>query len=84
LIVNGLAHRSAMPVVLQGLLCAPVTPDPGPAISSYDVNAAFMSSQPHESGIHAVWPGAGGVSVTEVRFRCVLRARHERTTINLG
>jgi hypothetical protein len=28
---------------------------PGPAISSYDLNAAFMSSQPHEGGIHAVW-----------------------------
>jgi hypothetical protein len=27
-----------------------------------------MSSQPHESGIHAVWPGAGEASVTEVPF----------------
>ena len=25
--------------------------------ASYDMNAAFMSFQPHESGIHAVWPG---------------------------
>jgi hypothetical protein len=33
------------------------------------MNAAFMSSQPHESGIHAVWSGAGEVSVTEVRFK---------------
>jgi len=33
------------------------------------VNAAFMSFQPHESGIHAVWPDAGEGSVTEVRFR---------------
>jgi hypothetical protein len=38
------------------------------------MNAAFMSFQPHESGIHAVWPGAGEGSVTEVRFRCVLRS----------
>jgi hypothetical protein len=22
---------------------------------AYDVNAAFMSCQPHDSGIHAVW-----------------------------
>jgi len=36
------------------------------------MNAAFMSSQPHESGIHAVWPGAGKASVTEVSFRGVL------------
>jgi hypothetical protein len=47
------------------------------------------------SGIHAVWSGAGGVSVTEVGFRRVPRlaatrerttmrpaARRERTTIN--
>jgi hypothetical protein len=33
------------------------------------MNAAFMSFQPHESGIHAVWLGAGEASVTEVRFR---------------
>jgi hypothetical protein len=48
------------------------------------MDAAFMSSQPHESGIHAVWPGAGGASVTKVRFRCPLRlvARRERATIN--
>jgi hypothetical protein len=32
------------------------------------VDAAFMSFQPHESGIHAVWPGAGEAGVTEVRF----------------
>jgi hypothetical protein len=45
-----------------------------------------MSFQPHESGIHAVWPGAGEASVTEARFRRALRlvARRERTTINLG
>jgi len=35
------------------------------------VNAAFMSFQPHESGIHAIWSGAGEASVTKVRFRCV-------------
>jgi hypothetical protein len=40
--------------VPQSLLCTPVTPDPGPVTSSYDLNAAFMSFQPHESGIHAV------------------------------
>jgi hypothetical protein len=50
------------------------------------VNAAFMSFQPHDSGIHAVWFGAGEASVTEVRFRCAPQARgeRERTTINLG
>jgi hypothetical protein len=32
------------------------------------VNAAFMSFQARESGIHAVWPDAGEGSVTEVRF----------------
>jgi hypothetical protein len=32
------------------------------------MNAAFMSFQPHESGIHAVWSGAGGASVTKVPF----------------
>jgi hypothetical protein len=37
------------------------------------VNAAFMSFQPHESGIHAVWPGADEDSVTKVRFRCTPR-----------
>jgi hypothetical protein len=31
---------------------------------SYDVDAAFMSFQPHESGIHIVLSGAGEVSVT--------------------
>jgi hypothetical protein len=33
------------------------------------VNAAFTTFQPRESGIHAVWPGAGGASVTKVGFR---------------
>jgi hypothetical protein len=33
------------------------------------MNAAFMSFQPRESGIHAVWSGAGEGSVTEVRLR---------------
>jgi hypothetical protein len=33
------------------------------------MNAAFMTFQPRESGIHAVWPGAGEASVTKVRFR---------------
>jgi hypothetical protein len=48
-------------------LVPPVTPDPGPALSFNGMNAAFMSFQPRESGIHAVWSGAGGSSVTEVR-----------------
>ena len=43
LIVNGRAHRAAVPVVPQSLSCTPVTADPGPALSSYDMNAAFMS-----------------------------------------
>jgi hypothetical protein len=48
------------------------------------MNAAFMPFQPRESGIHAICPGAGEASVTEVRFRCAPRpvARRERTTIN--
>jgi quercetin 2,3-dioxygenase len=45
-------------VVPQSLLPTPVTADPDPAIPSYDMNAAFMSSQLRESGIHAV--GSGG------------------------
>jgi hypothetical protein len=50
------------------------------------MNAALMSFQAHESGIHAVWSGAGEVSVTEVRFRCTPRAvaRRGRTRINLS
>jgi hypothetical protein len=36
-------------------------------------NAAFMSSQPRDSGIHALRSGAGEASVTEVRFRCAPR-----------
>jgi hypothetical protein len=60
-----------------------VTAGTASAPSSHDMNAAFMSFQPHESGIHAVWPGAGEVRGTEVCFRCALRAvaRRERTTI---
>jgi hypothetical protein len=45
-----------------------VTADPSPLVYSYVVNAAFMSFLPHEGGIHAVWPGAGEASVTEIRF----------------
>ena len=43
-----------------------------------------MSFQPYESGIHAVWPGAGEARGTEVCFRCAPWpvARRERTTIN--
>jgi hypothetical protein len=39
------AHRTVMPVVPQSLLSAPVTASPGPAASSYDMDAAFMSFQ---------------------------------------
>jgi hypothetical protein len=63
------ARRAAVPVVPQSLSCTPVTAGTGPAISSYDVDAAFMSFQPREGGIHAVWSGAGEASVTKVRFR---------------
>jgi hypothetical protein len=75
-----------VPVVPQSLSCATVTTDAGSAGPFYDMNAAFMSFQPHESGIHAVRSGAGEGSVTEVRFRCAQRpaARRERTTINLA
>jgi hypothetical protein len=58
-----------------------VTADPGPALSSYDVDAAFMSFQPHESGIHALQSGAGEASVTEVRFRRTA-AGGERTWVD--
>jgi hypothetical protein len=37
------------------------------------MDAAFMSFQPHESGIHAVRSGAGEASVTRVRFWCAPR-----------
>jgi hypothetical protein len=54
-------------VVPQSLPPTPVTADPGPALSSYDMNAAFMPFQRHERGIHALWSGDGPVSpVTEV------------------
>ena len=83
LIVSGRAHRAAVPVVPQSFLCPTVTADPSLAIPSYDLNAAFILFQPREGGIHAVWPGAGEASVTEVRFRYTPRpvARRERTTI---
>jgi hypothetical protein len=87
LIVNGRGRRAAVPVVPQSLSFAAVTADTGSAGPLYDrEDAAFMPFQPHESGIHAVLSGTGEASVTEVRFRRVLRptARRERTTINLG
>jgi hypothetical protein len=65
-IVNGRTRRAVVP---QSLSCTPVTAGTGPLIPSYDMDAAFMSFQPHESGIHAVWPGAGEASVTEVRLK---------------
>jgi hypothetical protein len=62
------SSSAVVPVVPQSLSCTAVTAGTGPAICSYDMNAAFMSSQPHESGIHAVRRGAGEGSVTDVRF----------------
>jgi hypothetical protein len=44
----------------------PVTADPGPAPPFNDMNASFMSFERHERGIHAIRPGAGEASVTEV------------------
>jgi hypothetical protein len=38
-------------------------------LSSYDRNAAFMSSQPHDSGIHAVKASTDGANGINVRFR---------------
>jgi hypothetical protein len=85
LIVSGRARRAAVPVVPQSLSPTPVTADPGRALPSYDVNAAFTSSQPHEGGIHAVWSGAGESSVTEVHFRCAPRLRYApRGNVRLG
>jgi hypothetical protein len=67
LTVNGRARRPVVPVpvpvvpvlvvlvVPQGTSCPPVTAGTSAALSSYGVNAAFMSFQPRESGIHAVW-----------------------------
>ena len=57
-IVNGRAHRAAVPVVPQRLPYAPVTADTGPGPAWYDMNAAFMSYQQHELGNHAVRAGA--------------------------
>ena len=53
-IVNGRAHRAAVPVVPQSLLLAPVTASTSPATRSYSMDAASMSSQQHERGIHIV------------------------------
>jgi hypothetical protein len=33
------------------------------------MDAAFMSYQQHDGGIHALWLDAGEAGVTEVRFR---------------
>jgi hypothetical protein len=86
LILSGGAHHAAVPVLPQSLLRAGVTADTGQVTSLYDMNAAFMSFQLHECGIHAVRPGAGGASVTKVCFRCAPRpmARRERTKINFS
>jgi hypothetical protein len=75
-----------VPVVPQSPLLPAVTVGTGPAACLYSVDAAFMSCQLHERGIHAVRPGAGEVSVAEVSFRSAPQptARRERTTINLS
>jgi hypothetical protein len=56
LIVNGHGRQAVVPVVPQSLSSTPVTAGTGPALFSYDVNAAFMLFKRHESGIHAVCP----------------------------
>jgi hypothetical protein len=33
------------------------------------MDAAFMSLELHDGGIHVVWPGAGGAGAAGVRFR---------------
>jgi hypothetical protein len=43
--LNGHGHPAAVPVVPQSLLKAAVTADTGSVASSYDMSAAFMSSQ---------------------------------------
>jgi hypothetical protein len=57
-IVNGRGRRAAVPavpVVPQSLSCTPVTrADPGPALSSYGMNAAFMSFQPNARNLRDV------------------------------
>jgi hypothetical protein len=62
-----------------------VTADSGLALFN-GMNAAFMSFQPHESGIHALRPVAGEASVTKARFRCTAQptARRVRTTITIS
>jgi hypothetical protein len=35
------------------------------------MDAAFMSLELHDGGIHVVWPGAGGAGAAGVRFRRV-------------
>ncbi len=59
-LAGGGARGAAVPwqaVVISGT---------GPAGASYDMNAAFMSLELHDGGIHVVWPGAGGADVTGV------------------
>ena len=85
LIVNGRGRRAVVPVVpVVPLVCSRDRRSPAWHSLHTTVNAAFMSFQPHESGIHAVWSGAGEADVTEVRFRCTPQpvARRERTKIN--
>jgi hypothetical protein len=65
---------------------AAVTSDMSPQPWSYGVDAALMSYQQHDRGIHARRLNAGEAGVTEVRFRCApwVMVGHERTTINLN
>jgi hypothetical protein len=48
------------------------------------MDAAFMSYQQHDGGIHALWLGAGEAGVTEVRFRFVPWAMADRKFVMDG
>jgi hypothetical protein len=60
-----------LPVVFLRFQQPAGTGDPKPIAGSYDVDAAFMSFQLHDGGIHAVRAGAGGAGVMEVSFQCM-------------
>ena len=69
--MGGRRQAGALPVVFLRFRQAVVTGDTTSAAGSYDVDAAFMSLQVHDRGIHAVRPGAGEADVMEVRFTSV-------------
>src|SRR5439155_17734706 len=81
----GRARRSVVSVMPQRLPDAAAAPDTRPVACSYCMGAAPMSLRLHGCGTHAVWSGAAGAGVRDVRFRCTTRpmAGRERTTINL-